>query len=179
MDESVYAIRRARCADAPGVWRLTRAAWLATYPNPLYKITAEDINEHFDRRAETAVETLKSRLGKIRENEGNFVVMFGVDVIGFCRGARKETYNEIEILNVHPLHHRRGLGAKLWQEARKVLDPKKESMVGVVVHNTNAVGFYRSVGFSVRHEYVFDPKLRLPSGVCIYQKHMYRPAEES
>lgn len=126
-----------------------RAA-LRNYPNEELGITADDVEADY-AEARTA-EKLKEGEEKWRSvpenpNQRYYVAKSEGKVVGFCVVDKYEDKNQINGIYIDPEFQGQGLGKKFWDEAMKFLDASKDTVVMVLPYNTQAIGYYRSLGF--------------------------------
>jgi GNAT superfamily N-acetyltransferase len=170
-------VRHATESDIEGILAVQRDTWIATYPNEDHQITKEDI-EAKDWDAPTRAE----RWVKIvAEHNSNIMIWVAKDtgkVIGFARGSKSDAENELQALYILPEYQGKGVGTKLMQEFITWADPDKDTTLGVVTYNANAISFYKKFGFEEGDEILPGPGHipDLPSGKTIPEMKMTRSA---
>ena len=144
------SIVRAVPEDVCGIQELLYVSELATYPSAEHRITAEDIERHYeDRHNPNAIEWRRAQIASPKSGEHKFVAKSNGDIIGACF-ANCFTYgNELHVLYVHPDHFRKGIGSMLWKAAEATLDEKKGTTLGVAAYNRRAIAFYKRHGFAI------------------------------
>ncbi|MFA5421110.1 MAG: GNAT family N-acetyltransferase, partial [Patescibacteria group bacterium] len=65
-----------------------------------------------------------------------------------------------------------GFGYALWQEARKIFNPKKDIILHVASYNQKAIDFYKKLGFKSTDEIFFDEKSKMRNGAMIPELKM-------
>jgi len=158
--------------DMRGVNEVFYKTWLATYPNEELGITKDDIKYRFrdyftDERLANGWEKIKS------EKDGRLVLAKeGEKVIGLVRATFHPDKNQLQAIYVLPEYQRMGIGKILWDEAQKLFDSTKDTIVQVATYNTQAIEFYKQLGFNDNGKRLDDEKLRMKSGAIIPQLEM-------
>lgn len=166
--------------DALGINTVFYKAWLATYPNEEAGITVEDIEESYkDRLSPERIEKGKERLRNTSENELRLVAKAGGEVIGVSRVIRDEEFNKLQTLYVLPEHQGKGVGTALWEEGKKFLDTTKDTVLEVATYNTNAINFYKKLGFEDTGRRITDERFRMKSGNIVPELEMKRRKESN
>lgn len=163
--------------DAEGMQEVFYRSWLATYPNEEHGITAEDIEDHYKDRL--SPERLAHRRAQIlaQSDANRFIVARDRGtVIGVLRAVRKADVNHLQTIYLLPEYRRRGIGTRLWEEARKTLDPAHDDVVEVVSYNAPAIAFYEKLGFRDTGERFTDERFRMKSGSVLPEMRMRRKA---
>lgn len=166
-------IKLAIPTDVVGMQEVFYKTWLATYPNEKLGITAEDI-EHRYKDAFTE-EALKKRAEQIANPPQGHTLLLakeGEKVVGLCRIVVSEDNNRLQAIYVLPEYQGKGIGKMLWNEACKVFDENKDVVVDVATYNTNAIDFYKKLGFQETGKQWEDEKFRLISGAMIPEMEM-------
>lgn len=91
-------------------------------------------------------------------------------IVGTINVKKHENENELSMIYVAPEAHRRGIGTRLWEEARQYLDPSKPTVVHVVAYNKQAISFYEHLGFELTdeqdtHTFGTEQRVRVPAVV--------------
>ncbi len=94
---------------------------------------------------------LQDTIERFRQNPSvdseAFVARENGKVIGFCTVSKSGERNRLVGIYTDPDVARKGLGTKLWEQARQFLDPEKETIVTLMDYNTRAHDFYLRLGF--------------------------------
>lgn len=133
--------------DARAVQEVFYKTWLATYPNESVGITVDDIEHWYQDDREEKLNKLKNRISNPLENQYFFIAKSSDKVVGVCRGYTSEDKNQLHAIYVLPEYQGKGIGKMLWSEALKIMDPNKDTYVEVADYNTNAIEFYKKLGF--------------------------------
>jgi len=170
-----YKIRKAKPEDVLGLHNVYYITWLDTYPNQEFNITKEDIIFKYESRLdpEKLVER-KEKISKIGKNEVLLLVEKDGVVVAVCNAVQDDVCNELRSIYVLPEHQGRRLGWNLWAEAKKIFDPKKETLVKVASYNEKAINFYKKIGFESTGEIIFDEKFKMRNGAIIPELKMIR-----
>jgi ribosomal protein S18 acetylase RimI-like enzyme len=149
-------------------------SWLATYVNEEVGITRNDIEAFFkDREQQSEIDRRAKRLSNLPPNEHVLVAKDSNKVIGICRVVIREEYNQLQAIYLLPEYQGRGIGTKLWTEAKKFFDSSKDTIVQVATYNTNAINFYEKLGFVDTGKRFTEERHRMPvSGVLIPEMEM-------
>lgn len=160
--------------DARGIQNVFYQTWLATYPNAELGITKEDIEESFKNAfTEKNLTELAERLTEPQEGGVVVVAKDGDRVVGICRAFIREKVNQLQAIYVLSEYQRQGVGARLWGEALKFLDKNKDTIVHVATYNTQAISFYKKLGFEDTGKRFTEERHRmLVSGVLIPEMEM-------
>lgn len=166
-------ITPAEVRDVHDIQDVFYKTWLTTYPNKQYGISEEDIEDRFkDRYAEERLAKRRGDLEKASVDRKIFVARDGSRVVGLCRVEKHPEHNQLSAMYVLPEYQGKGLGYKLWQEAKKFLDPKNKTIVHVVTYNQPAIDFYTRLGFVDTHKHFTDERFRLKSGATLPEMEM-------
>jgi ribosomal protein S18 acetylase RimI-like enzyme len=79
--------------------------------------------------------------------ERYFVAKVNGNVVGYCHVERHPKNNLIVSLYIDPDYQRQGLGKRLWSQALQFLNPAKGTYVETLPYNSQAISYYRSLGF--------------------------------
>lgn len=152
-------------------------SWLVTYPNEEFGITVDDIEDKF--KDAFTEEALAKRWEKTEKNKNQKTLLAkeGGRVVGLIRITFSPDKNQLQALYLLPQYQGKGIGTKLWEEAKTLLDPAKDIIVQVATYNTNAINFYERLGFVDGGKRFEDEKSRMKSGSNIPQMEMERKAE--
>ena len=153
--------------------------WLATYPNDEHGITVDDLKYRY--RDMFTPETLEKRRKMIREKTNNelFLVAKNLDkVVGVCYAEKDATRNELRAMYVLPQFQRKGIGALFWKEAQNFFNHSKDIAVNVVVYNSNAINFYKGLGFIDTGKRFTEERFRMRNGSIMPEMEMVIRAGE-
>ncbi len=165
--------------DVPGIQQVVYRAWLATFPNDEYGITKDDIEDRF--KDEFTDEARAKRWENIqRESNGRmFLAKVAAEVVGVMVVARLPEGNSLRYVYILHEFQGQGIGRRLWDEARRYLDPKKSSFVQVATYNTGAINFYKKLGFRDNGRRFEEERFRMKSGANMPHMEMERASDES
>ena len=164
--------------DALGITNVFYKTWLATYPNKKVGVTVEDIEDSYKYEfTDEKIENLKKLIREIPKNKKRLVAKIGNTVVGACTVIKNEENNHLRTLYVLPEFQNKGIGAMLWEEANKFLDPKKDTIVQVADYTENAINFYKKLGFVDTGKRTEQEGERFKSGAIITDMEMVRKAE--
>jgi ribosomal protein S18 acetylase RimI-like enzyme len=163
--------------DVAGIVAVQKETWLATYPNEEYGITEEDIlskdwdsPDRIARWQKTIIEgSDANRLWIAKERE---------KVVGVCSVSKGDNQNQVRAIYVLPEYQGKGVGKKLLEKAFDWLGDEKNTVLGVVKYNTNAIEFYKKFGFEGEREVPSSPAGQLPSGKLLPEIEMIKPRKE-
>lgn len=165
--------------DARGVAELFYKTWLATYPNEKAGITVDDIEDKYkDAFTEESLAKRAERMREPEENETFFIAKESDKVVGACRVIRHPDKNQLQAIYVLPEYQGKGIGKRLWTEAQKHFDADKATIVQVAVYNTNAINFYKKLGFEETDKEFSEEKFRMKSGAIIMETEMVMKAKK-
>jgi ribosomal protein S18 acetylase RimI-like enzyme len=148
--------------------------WLATYPNAEAGITKEDIAFMFkDAFTDETLWQRREALAKAPER-GRFLLIAkdGEKVTGLCGAAILGGFNKLGLIYVLPWYQGKGIGKKLWDAIVPFLDKEKSTIVQVATYNTQAIEFYKKLGFADTGKRISDEKWRMKSGAVIPEMEM-------
>lgn len=169
---SNITIQKATPGDALEIGEVFYRTWLATYPNKEHGITIEDIEYVFKDRASRD----GSKFANMPDNEVYYTAKDNGHVVGVCRLIKHEDKNELKAIYVLPEYQGRGVGKMFWNEALKFFNSKKDIIVNVVVYNTNAIEFYKKLGFKDTGKRFLDERFRMQSGAIPQEMEMMIPS---
>jgi ribosomal protein S18 acetylase RimI-like enzyme len=166
--------------DVNGIQKVFHDTWLKTYPNEEFGITVDDIEDKFsDRFTEEGIKKATEKIINPLEGSTTFVAKEGDTVVGVCRILISRKENRLGALYVLPDSQKKGIGKKLWEQAQKLFDPTKDTFVSVVTYNTNAIEFYKSLGFEDTGKRWNDEKRKMKSGTVFPEMEMVIEARKS
>lgn len=168
-NKEMYSIQieTAKPEDALGIAQIQEETWLATYPNEEFGVTEEDIRSKkflSEEKVQRWVESIeKQNLGDNR----TLVAKEGDKILGFCVVFKDKEFNVVSALYISPNRQGEGLGKRLLEEGLNWLGDEKDIILDVASYNTQAIEFYKRMGFEIWKEE--DPPLatKLPSGGTI------------
>ncbi len=172
-------VSRAKPEDARGMQEVFYKTWLNTYPNVENGISVDDIEDRY-KNAFTD-ETINKRAERILhppEGETVFVAKEDEKVVGLCFVEKYPEKNQIQAIYVLPEYQGKGIGKKLWSEAKKVFDAGKDVIIEVATYNTQAIEFYKKLGFVDTGKRWRDEKFKMKSGTTIPEMEMVIRAEQ-
>lgn len=172
-------VSRQKPEDVEGITNVYYQSWLSTYPNKEAGVTREDVEYKFqDAFSEEGLAKRRNYIENRKDNELFLMAKENGKVVGVCGVVREEGANKLRTIYVLPEYQGKGVGSRLWEEARKFLDAGQDTFVEVVDYNQNAIDFYKRKGFvdtGKRHQ---DEKFRMKSGAIFTEMEMMRKAEQ-
>jgi ribosomal protein S18 acetylase RimI-like enzyme len=159
--------------DAQGMAEVFYKTWLATYPNKKAGITTDDIEDRFkDSFTEESLAKRAERIAIPREGETSFLAKDGDRIVGVCHIVRHPDKNELQAIYILPEYQGKGVGGLLWGEAQKHFTLDKDIIVQVATYNTNAIAFYKKLGFQETGKEFQNERFRMKSGAVIPETEM-------
>lgn len=159
--------------DAFDIRNVMYKTWLATYVRDEYGVTVEDVEESYkDLFTEESVSRFKEALKNIPENQNRLVARVGGKVVGISTLIKKEEHNQLQTMYILPEFQGQGIGTAFWENHKKFLDPRKETIVHTAVYNTLANNFYKKLGFVDTGKRFTEEKGRMKSGAVILEMEM-------
>ncbi len=171
--EKPIEIVTARAEDVRGMQEVFYKTWLTTYPNEELGITVDDIVDQY--KDTFTEENLKKSAGLLENpfpGQTMLLAKEGESVIGVCRIIVSDEKNDLRAIYVLPEFQGRGIGRKLWEEAQRRFDPTKDIFVNVAEYNSNAIEFYKKLGFVDTGKRWEDQNFRMKSGALIPEMEM-------
>jgi ribosomal protein S18 acetylase RimI-like enzyme len=172
-------VSTAQPEDARGFVEVIHETWLATYPNEALGITKDDIEERFkDSFTKEGLELRTKALANPSEGAAFFVAKDGDKIIGICSIRKDAESNQLQSIYVLPEYQGQGAGQLLWEEAEKHFNASNDTIVHSATYNTNAINFYKKLGFVETGKEFFDERFRMKSGVIIPETELVKKAEQ-
>ena len=168
-----FVIDRAAPEDVHDIQEVFMRTWLHTYPNEQLGITQHDIRERF--RDAFSPEILQQRMENIinpPEGPNCFVARDGNTVVGLCRSIVDDLTNKLTALYVLPEYQGKGIGTMLWNKAKETFDPSKDTVLSVATYNTNAIDFYKKLGFVDTGRRFSNENFQMKNGTLIPEMEM-------
>ncbi len=136
--------------DYAGVLNVQYKAALKNYPNEELGITTEDIEaDYAEARTEEKIKEKEEHWRDLpaNPNQQYLVAKSEGNVVGFCVVDKYEDRNQLSGIYIAPEFQGKGLGKKFWEQAMTFIDSSKDTVVMFLPYNTQAIGYYRSLGF--------------------------------
>lgn len=175
MRDSAVTIRPGTIPDITGVMAVRRAAWLATYPNPALGITYDDLLT-VDYSGPRQRAYWRRRL---KVDDPNLKTLLAVEdgaILGFAGGYRGAERHVLQLLYVHPDHHKRGIGGALMNRMLAWFGDALPVNLTVVGFNGQAIRFYRRFGFARSTRHIPPERMFNINGTLMPEVEMIRPA---
>lgn len=174
-EEVIITVERAQPDDTEEIQNVFYQTWLDTYPNTVPGVSVDDVNAYYTEKL-SAEGITKSRRriegGLELENQRFFVARIDGKIAGVCLVTKHEDKNQLNAIYVLPEFQGRGVGYTLWSEVLKYIDRTKDTIVEVVIRNTNAIAFYRQLGFKDTGRRWTDEKFKMKSGATFPEMEM-------
>lgn len=154
-------------ADQRDIYEVVRETWLATYPNADLGITKDDIAASFlEKGSDKYEEVMKKRESNatVSSNQHTWIAKDNGKVVGICFVVKRDDINEIRSIYILPEYQGRGIGKQLMEKAFEWVDHNKDLVLGVTNYNTQAVEFYKKLGFRETGRKWYTEAAKLPSG---------------
>lgn len=178
-EEPLIEILRQAPVDVEGATNVYYKTWLATYPNEDSGVTREDVEEKFSSSfSEKAMQKRMAYIENMGENELSLVAKENGKIVGVCSVIKEDDINILKTIYVLPEYQGKGVGSKMWDEAKRFLNEQNDTVVEVVDYNKNAINFYKSKGFEETGNRRQDEKFRMKSGAIFTEIEMKRPADK-
>jgi ribosomal protein S18 acetylase RimI-like enzyme len=147
-------------------------AWLNTYPNEELNITVDDIKYRF--KDNFTEEALTKRWKKMVSDQTTRVLVAKDNgrVIGFIKTVVNPEKNQLQAIYLLSEYQGKGIGNLLWEEGKKILDPKKNTIVHVVTYNKAAIRFYEKLGFKDTGKRWTDERFTMRNGAVMPEMEM-------
>lgn len=159
--------------DVRGIEELLYKTWLVTYPNEALGITVDDIHDRFkDRFSEEELEKKAEFILNEKKEEKRLVAKDGNTIVGLCYLVQREEYNQLQSIYVLPEYQGKGIGKLLWEKMQSYIHPHKDTIVQVVTYNTNAIEFYKKLGFIDTGKRWNNEKFVMKSGAMLPELEM-------
>ncbi len=173
-----YIIRKIKPDDVLALHNIYFLAWLDTYPNREFNITAEDIIYKYEQRlTPEKIQESKEKISKIKENECKLLLEYQGEVIALCNVIKEREYNQLQAIYVLPKYQGLGAGGALLLEALKFLDINKKTIVHAASYNVKAIKFYEKHGFKSTGKVFSDERFKMRNGAVIPELEMIKEAE--
>ncbi len=174
--QGIFKIEDAKPEDVETLRTIVRDAWLELYPNKKYGITTEDISS-IDWYNPQGLERRRKEITENSDTIHTWVLKDKKDqVVGFCKVSKYKDHGEIKAMYVLKELQGRGLGQKLIEKAFEWLGFDKNIRLKVVSYNSNAIGFYKKMGFKETKNEVLYEETQIPNGKEIPRIEMIRKA---
>jgi len=157
-------ISKAVTDDAKGIQIL-----IAKSSEGMYKLcgwSKSEIEKYFNpEKIEEGIGKLKNAIFNFTENDILFIAKNEINqIVGCCFADKGKDINKIEAVYLLDEYQGSGLAKKLYDEAFKLLDLKKDTLLDVFSKNTKAVNFYKKMGFYETGKKFFDDRFFDKSG---------------
>ena len=165
----MITIKKPTKEDVKGIQQVFYETWLETYPNKEAGVTIEDIEEKFkDRFSEKFIQKRTEAISNISKNQLFLIAKDENAVIGLCKAEKRESVNDLSAIYILPNYQGKGVGMMFWKKVKKFFGNKKDIIVHVATYNSQAINFYKKLGFIDTDKRFTDEKHRMPiSGVFI------------
>lgn len=142
-------IKEAQPKDADQIQNLYYKVWLDTYTNEKVGITKEKLNQRFSNLlTKESIDWLENFIDlELPENNRYLVAEESEKIVGIIYLEKESDHNRIQGLYILPKYQNKGLGKKLWNEAKRFLNLENETIIEVAEYNTKAIEFYKKLGF--------------------------------
>lgn len=176
---SNISIEKSKPEDVKDINNILYQTWIDTYPNEELGVTVEDIKNSFkDSFTEEYINNVKEKISNADKNNKLYLsAKDGDKIVGVCMVKKQDEQNLLQTIYILPEYQGLGIGQMLWDEAKKFLDPNKETRLEVVDY-TKAVDFYKKLGFvETGNKFQREEIFKSSKGVTLSEIEMIRPAE--
>ena len=136
-------------------------------------ISIEDIKDKLkDYLNFDSIEKRKKYLENIPENESMFIAKENNQVVGVCKIVRSDEENRLKSIYILKNFQGKGIGSKLWNQAKLTFDENKPVYVALADYNEQAKKFYEKLGFVDTGKRWIEEKTRMKSGSVITEMDM-------
>ncbi|MEI7480486.1 MAG: GNAT family N-acetyltransferase [bacterium] len=97
--------------------------------------------------SEENIKKVRESLSTLTENEKIVVAKVDGKIAGFVYIEKGEEKNILQAAFVLPQFQGKGIATKLWNNVKDFLNPKVDTYLDVISSNTNAINFYKKIGF--------------------------------
>lgn len=165
----MITIQKPTKEDVKSIQQVFYETWLETYPNKEAGVTAEDVEEKFkDRFSEKFIQKRTEAISNISKNQLFLVAKDEDVVIGVCKAEKRESVNELSAIYVLPNYQGKGVGMMFWKKVKIFFGDENDIIAHVATYNSQAIDFYKKLGFVDTEKRFTDEKHRMPiSGVFI------------
>ena len=154
-ENSRVKIEKETVQDFDEVHSIWHKTWLATYPNEVIGVTKEDINKYFtDRYTTDKIQELKDEVVNPKDGIHSFVAKVNGKVVGHFVFMDEGENDRLESIFILPEYQGRGIGTSFWKEVRNLFTKGKPIKVNVIEYNSNAIEFYKKLGFVEVDRYI-------------------------
>jgi GNAT superfamily N-acetyltransferase len=166
-------ILRAKPTDAKAIEEVYYKTWLATYPDNKYGVTIDDI-KHIYRNRNNTEELMKKQkiMAATRKEFKRFVAKSGDKIVGLCNITVDSDKNQLNAIYILPKYQGKGIGKMFWNKIHKLFNLKNKTIVHVAEYNTNAIEFYKKLGFKVTKKRFENQNSKMKSGAIIPEIEM-------
>ncbi len=159
--------------DARSIREVQYKTWLTTYPNEEAGVTVDDVEDRYkDAFTDENIQKRQKRILDKTENENYFVAKVDGKVVGFCFVTKNEEKNQLSAIYILPEFQGQGLGKRLWDSASAFIDTSKDTFVEVVTYNTQAIEFYKRLGFVDTGRRWSNETFKMKSGALLPEMEM-------
>lgn len=159
--------------DAFDMHTVMYKTWLATYVHEEHGITVDDVEDSYkDLFTEESISKFKEALKNIPENQNRLVARVDGKVVGISTLVKLEHCNQLQTMYILPEFQGQGIGTAFWENHKKFLDPKKETIVHLATYNIQAINFYEKCGFVDTGKRFTEERFKMKSGAMIPEMEM-------
>ena len=160
--------------DAADLVSVHYETWLATYPSPENGITKQDIEAKLNQRTkEESVKWITSQIKNNGIDSLRLVARLNGKIVGYCLVEKQAEFNKLKAIYILPEAQGRSIGAKLIERGFAWLGNEKDIALEVVKYNTNAINFYKGLGFEIAGD-AHNTAADLPSGAVMPEYRMIK-----
>lgn len=166
--------------DARSIREVQYKTWLATYPNKEAGVTVDDIEDRYkDAFTDENIQKRQKRILDKTENENYFVAKIDGKVVGFCFVTKNEGRNQLSAIYILPEFQGKGIGKSLWNSVSAFIYTSKDTFVEVVTYNSQAIEFYKRLGFVDTGRRWSDEIFKMKSGTLLPEMEMVIKAKSN
>jgi ribosomal protein S18 acetylase RimI-like enzyme len=110
--------------------------------------TADEIEINLkEALSDQSIKKLEESISNLSENEKEIVARVGSRIVGYFAVEKGVDKNTIQAAFVLPEYQGLGIATRMWNNVKPFLNPEVDTYLGVYLSSTNAINFYKWLGF--------------------------------
>lgn len=160
--------------DMKSIREVQKLSWLETYPVESLGITKCDVMQRFaSDDTEEGKQQMEKRVARFFQPSAHtWIVKDENKVVGYCLAIKEKPSNRIQAIYLLSAYQGKGIGKKLLLKALNWFGKDKKVFLNVASYNTNAINFYKNVGFRETGRVLDEDFIPLKSGQRIPEIEM-------